>query len=82
MLSTPKDRSRDRCRPDKAKTVNGDAAGWHSAMRLVGSRECGTLAGADPSRAAAILIVGPRAVGKTTTALRFAREVVRLDREA
>jgi len=29
-----------------------------------------------------ILIGGPRAVGKTTTALSFAREVVRLDREA
>ena len=30
----------------------------------------------------AILVVGPRAVGKTTTALRFAGSVVRLDREA
>jgi uncharacterized protein len=30
----------------------------------------------------AILIVGPRAVGKTTTARRFARTVIRLDRDA
>lgn len=30
----------------------------------------------------AILIVGPRAVGKTTTAQRFARTVIRLDRDA
>jgi Predicted ATPase (AAA+ superfamily) len=30
----------------------------------------------------AVLIVGPRAVGKTTTALRFARTVIRLDRDA
>jgi uncharacterized protein len=30
----------------------------------------------------AILIVGPRAVGKTTTARRYARTVVRLDRDA
>jgi len=30
----------------------------------------------------AILLVGPRAVGKTTTAMRFAHSVVRLDREA
>ena len=30
----------------------------------------------------AVLVVGPRAVGKTTTALRFARTVVRLDRDA
>lgn len=30
----------------------------------------------------AVLIVGPRAVGKTTTALRFARTVMRLDRDA
>ena len=30
----------------------------------------------------AILIAGPRAVGKTTTARRFARTVIRLDRDA
>jgi predicted AAA+ superfamily ATPase len=30
----------------------------------------------------AVMLVGPRAVGKTTTALRHARTVVRLDREA
>lgn len=30
----------------------------------------------------AVLIVGPRAVGKTTAALRFARTVIRLDRDA
>jgi len=30
----------------------------------------------------AVLIVGPRAVGKTTTALRFAGTVIRLDRDA
>ncbi len=30
----------------------------------------------------ALFIVGPRATGKTTTAVRFARTVVQLDREA
>jgi DNA polymerase III delta prime subunit len=58
-------------------------------MRLVGTRRCGSLVVESAGRwqaqtlrgLPAILIVDPRAVGKTTTALRFAREVVCLDRE-
>jgi len=51
-------------------------------MRLDGSRECGRWWVRTLRELPGILIVGPRAVGKTAKALRFTQEVVRLDCEA